>query len=65
MGYFNMFFKHVIYFQIQGLYDVIMGNMTGFAIFQDKKYKFGELGYFDANFQKLYNSKFKASMTSV
>ena len=31
-----------------------------FAIFQDKKYKFGKLGYFDANFPKNYiipNSK--------
>ena len=30
MGYFDLFFfKNVIYFQIQGLYDVIMGNMEG------------------------------------
>ena len=31
-----------------------------FAIFQDKKYKFGKLGYFNANFSKNYiipNSK--------
>ena len=25
------FFKNVIYFQFQGLYDVIMGNMEGFV----------------------------------
>ena len=27
MGYVDLFFKHVIHFQIQGLYDVIMENM--------------------------------------
>ena len=63
MGYFDLFFKNVIYFQIQGLYDVIMGKHErpcNFAIFQDKKYKFGKLRYFDANFSKNYiipNSK--------
>ena len=29
MGYFDLFFKNGIRFQIQGLYDVIMGNMEG------------------------------------
>ena len=33
-----------------------MGNMKGLVtlIFQDRKYKFGKLGYFDANFSKSY-----------
>ena len=32
MGYFDLFFfKNVIDFQIQGLHDVIMGNMEGFV----------------------------------
>ena len=61
-----------MYFQIQGLYDVIMTHNVkherpcNFAIFQDKKYKFGKVGYFDANFsKKLYICKFKVSMTLV
>ena len=29
--------------------DLITENMEGLAIFQDRKYKFAKLGYFDAN----------------
>ena len=41
-----------------------MGNMEGlvtFGIFQDKMYKFGKLGYFDANFSKRYLGDLKES----
>ena len=40
-----------------------MENMKGLVTLLF--FKYGKLGYFDANFSKLYISKFKASVTSI
>ena len=47
------FLQNAIYFQIQGLYDAIMGRPCNFGIFQDRKYKFGKLGILIQIFQKV------------
>ena len=57
------FFKNVIYFQVQGLYDVIMGNMEGLValvFFKIKSSNLASWGILMQGFQKSYmfsNSK--------
>ena len=64
MGYFDLFFfKNVICFQIQGLYDVITRNMEGLVtlvFFKIESKNLVTWGIFNANFSKSYiflNSK--------
>ena len=54
--YVDLFFKHVIYFQIQGLYDVIMGNMKDLVtllFFKIKSTNLASWGILIQIFQKI------------
>ena len=56
MGYVDLFFKHVIYLQIQGLYDVIMLNMKDLVtllFFKIKSTNLASCGILMQRFQKI------------
>ena len=67
MGYFDLFCQKC-YFQVQGLYDVIMGNIKGLVtllFFKIISTNLASWGILMQIFPKLILSKFKASMKSV
>ena len=72
MGYFDLFCQNCYLFSNSRLLcrhnDVIMGNIKGLVtllFFKIKSTNLASWGILMQIFQKLYNSKFKASMTSV